>query len=139
MADSLRGRAWERLARPPKYEVRTEERHRPKNVKEAKVIEREFKNIRLRSEEVAEFLYSPTFCQKTYRMVVVRKNLSVENPGMLTLMLENMGGKPITSIEVQFTGYYRYPASLNITGKTGSDMLELAKKVDVIERAFSMR
>jgi succinate dehydrogenase/fumarate reductase cytochrome b subunit len=68
----------------------------------------------------------------------VPRNLSVENPGMLTLMLENMGGKPITSIEVQFTGYYRYPATLNVTGETGGDMLELAKKVDVIERAFSM-
>jgi hypothetical protein len=71
----------------------------------------------------------------TYR---VPANLSVENPGMLTLMLENMGGNPITSIEVQFTGYYRYPASLNVTGEAGGDMLELAKRVDVIDRAFTM-
>jgi hypothetical protein len=77
-ADSLPGGAWKRLARPPRYEVRTEERHRPKNVKEARVIEREFKNIRLCSEDVAEFPYSPTLCRKMYRMVVVRKNLSVE-------------------------------------------------------------
>jgi hypothetical protein len=42
------------------------------------VVEREFKNIRLRSEDVAEFDYSPTFCTKTYRVVVVRKNLSIE-------------------------------------------------------------
>jgi hypothetical protein len=27
---------------------------------------------------VAEFKYSPTFCEKTYRIVVIRKNLSVE-------------------------------------------------------------
>ena len=39
---------------------------------------REFENQRLRSEEVAEFNYRPTACTKTYRMVVVRKNISVE-------------------------------------------------------------
>ena len=78
LADSLPRRAWERLARPAKYEIQTEERRRPENVKDVKVIEREFKNLRLRSEDVAEFAYSPTLCKKTYRVVVVRKNLSVE-------------------------------------------------------------
>jgi hypothetical protein len=77
-AGSLPRRAWERLQRPAKYEIHSAERWRPDNVKEAKVVEREFKNIRLRSEDVAEFDYSPTFCAKTYRIVVVRKNLSVE-------------------------------------------------------------
>jgi len=78
LAEGLSRRAWRRLHRPPKYEVRTQERARPDNVKEAVVIEREFENIRLRSEDVAELRYSPTCCHKTYRMVVVRKNLSVE-------------------------------------------------------------
>jgi hypothetical protein len=32
----------------------------------------------LRSEEVAEFAYRPAACKDTYRMVVVRKNISVE-------------------------------------------------------------
>lgn len=77
-ADALPSTAWKRLARPEKYEVHTEERSRPDNVKEARVIEREFKNIRLRSEDVAQFTYSPTSCKKTYRIVVLRKNLSVE-------------------------------------------------------------
>jgi len=77
-ADSLGKRAWKRLKRPAKYEVQTEERCRPENVKEAKVVEREFKNIRLVSEDVAEFAYSPTWCKKTFRVVVLRKNLSVE-------------------------------------------------------------
>lgn len=47
------------------------------NVKEAKVVEREFQNIRLDSEQVAEFPYSPTHCRKKYRVVVLRKNLSM--------------------------------------------------------------
>lgn len=77
-ADSLSRRAWKRLERSAKYAIHSEARHRPHNFKEEKVVEREFQNIRLRSEDVAEFDYSPTFCKKTYRIVVVRKNLSVE-------------------------------------------------------------
>ena len=77
-ADALSKRAWKPLERKAKYEIRTEPRRRPDNVKEAVVIAREFDNIRLLSEDVAEFDYSPTACKKTYRMVVVRKNLSIE-------------------------------------------------------------
>jgi hypothetical protein len=34
--------------------------------------------VHLQSEQVAEFDYRPTKCHKTYRIVVLRKNLSVE-------------------------------------------------------------
>jgi len=78
LAESLSKRAWKRLHRKPKYEVKTEPRQRPDNVKEAIVRERGFQNIRTESEHVAEFSYSPTACKKTYRVVVLRKNLSVE-------------------------------------------------------------
>ena len=47
-------------------------------MKEQIVVKREFKNVVLNSEDVAEFDYRPTACEKTYRMIVVRKNLSVE-------------------------------------------------------------
>ena len=77
-AEHLPSRAWRPLERPPRYEVQTEPRLRPKNIKEAIVVAREFDNIRLGSEDVAEFNYRPTACHKEYRMVVVRKNLSVE-------------------------------------------------------------
>jgi hypothetical protein len=78
LADKLPKGAWTRLQRPPRYTVKTEERDRPVNVKEQVVKEREFKNICLESEDVAEFDYRPRSCKKTYRMVVVRKNLSIE-------------------------------------------------------------
>lgn len=54
------------------------QRARQPRVKEQFVRDREFENIRLRSEDIAEFDYSPSRCRKTYRMVVLRKNLSVE-------------------------------------------------------------
>jgi len=76
-ADELGKRAWWRLKRRPKYEVQTEPRKCPENVKEQIVREREFEDIRTRSEDVAEFPYRPVACRKIYRMVVVRKNLTI--------------------------------------------------------------
>ena len=78
MASQLPESAWKKLVREPKYEVQTEPRTRPENVKERIVREREFENIRLQSEDVAEVGYQPTRCRKIYRLVVVRKNLTVE-------------------------------------------------------------
>jgi hypothetical protein len=77
-ADALPACAWRPLQRPARYVVQTRPRQRPDNVKEAVVVARQFENQRLRSEEVAEFNYQPTACRKTYRMVVVKKNISVE-------------------------------------------------------------
>jgi hypothetical protein len=77
-ADRLAARGWKRLVRAARYQVRTDPRRRPENIKEQVVREREFDNIRLRSEDVAEFAYTPTACRREYRVVVVRKNLSVE-------------------------------------------------------------
>jgi hypothetical protein len=78
IANDLPETAWKPLIRRKKYTVRTKERARPENVKERIVKEREFKNIRLISESVAEFDYRPGRCSKAYRVVVVRKNLSIE-------------------------------------------------------------
>jgi hypothetical protein len=78
IADSLGKRAWKRLIRPPKYEVATTPRERPLNVKDRIVRRRNFDILRLNSEHVAEFSYSPTRCKNTYRVVVVRKNISCE-------------------------------------------------------------
>lgn len=77
IADSLEARNWKRLERPAKYEVATPERSRPENVKEQIVRERGFKNILLKGEDVAEFQYRPTACKQDYRIVALRKNLTV--------------------------------------------------------------
>lgn len=77
-ADALPPQAWTRLVRRPAYAVHTEPRQRPANVKAAIIGERAFKNLRLTAEAVAEFAYQPVACAQRYRMVVVRKNISVE-------------------------------------------------------------
>jgi hypothetical protein len=78
LAENLPQSRWKRLKRRPRYEVQTEPRRRPEKVKEQVVKDREFENIRLMSEDVAAFSYRPHACTKTYRVVAVRKNLSVE-------------------------------------------------------------
>lgn len=83
LADELPQMSWKKLERPPRYEVKTKPRDRPKNVKEQIVRERQFKNIVLQSEDVAEMPYRPVACDKTYRLIVVRKNLAVEKGEIL--------------------------------------------------------
>jgi hypothetical protein len=78
MAEELPEKSWRRLHRPARYRVRTQPRQRPDNVKDRIVKEREFETLRLQSEDVAEFAYRPIACDKSYRMVVVRKNISRE-------------------------------------------------------------
>jgi hypothetical protein len=78
IAEDLPERAWRKLQRPARYTVKTQPRQRPERVKEQIVVARQFDNQRLQSEEVAEFNYRPWACRQTYRMVVVRKNISVE-------------------------------------------------------------
>jgi hypothetical protein len=78
LANALPAERWSELRRPVKHRVRTGPRQRPVRVKEQIVREREFENIRLRSEDVAFFPYQPRACKQAYRIVVVRKNLTVE-------------------------------------------------------------
>jgi hypothetical protein len=77
-ADALAQGAWQTLVRPPTYAVATEPRGPRPNVKDAVIVARAFKNLKLLGEAVADFPYRPAACTKTYRMVVVRKTIAVE-------------------------------------------------------------
>ncbi len=76
-AEELPPSAWDALSRKRKYEVKTSTRAKPQRVKEEVIRKRKFVNIKLVSEHVAEFEYTPTACMKPYRVVVVRKQLKV--------------------------------------------------------------
>ena len=78
MAEGIEPRRWKPLKRRIKRAIAGDPRRRPENVKERIVVEREYENIKLVSEHVAEFPYRPTACKRPYRVVVLRKNLSVE-------------------------------------------------------------
>jgi len=83
-AGALPEEAWEEKKRNPKYTVKTRERDKPENVKERIVKERGYKNICLEREHVAEFDYRPGKCKNRYRVVTLRKTLSVKE-GQLKL------------------------------------------------------
>jgi hypothetical protein len=78
LAENLPETAWKKLQRPAKYSVRTEPRGRKRNIKRAIIRRRKFLHLELKSEQVAEFLYQPSACERQYRMIVIRKNISQE-------------------------------------------------------------
>jgi len=77
IAENLPTNAWRELRRPPKYHVHTAPRQRPANVKQQVVERRQFEDIRLAKEHVAEFIYRPAMCDRSYRVIVVWKDLEV--------------------------------------------------------------
>lgn len=78
IAQALAPSAWQRLERLPEYELLTEPRQKAFRYKEQIVIEKGFKNQVLVGEDIAEIEYQPVKCQQKYRVVIVRKNLSVQ-------------------------------------------------------------
>ena len=58
--------------------IATSPRSRPENVKDRIVRERGFKVIRTQGEDIVEFTYQPVKCKRDYRVVALRKNLSIE-------------------------------------------------------------
>ena len=79
-AEALEEACWQRLQRRSKEETLSEqrrdrERFQPRE-KERIVAERAFENVQLNYEDVAEFEYQPRACQRSYRVVALRKNLS---------------------------------------------------------------
>ena len=78
LAEALPASAWKRLERLPKYEILTEPRQKAFRYKEQIVVEKEFKNQVLVGEDIAEIEYQPVKCGRKYRLVIVRKNISVQ-------------------------------------------------------------
>jgi Transposase DDE domain group 1 len=78
IAENLPESAWQKLSRPPPYQRAGPRRARPDKVKRKIIRRRDFLHKELQSEQVAEFDYRPLACKKSYRMIVVRKNITQE-------------------------------------------------------------
>jgi hypothetical protein len=83
LAQALPERAWEVLPRPARYQVKTQARQQPANVKEEVVQRRGYRNLRLVGEHVSELYYRPHACQEEYLVVVLRKTLVWEQHGQV--------------------------------------------------------
>jgi hypothetical protein len=84
IAVGLPERVWQELPRPPRHEVatRSRTRTRPANAKQEVVVKKGYTDIRLVSEQVAEFNYRPGACRQDYLVVVLRKHLIIEKKGV---------------------------------------------------------
>jgi hypothetical protein len=78
IAEGLAAGEYSELERPARYTIKTAPRQARERHKDRVVSEREFKTLKLVGEEVAEFEYRPVACEKAYRVVVLRKKLTVE-------------------------------------------------------------
>jgi hypothetical protein len=78
LAEALSEQSWRPLERLAKYEILTEPRRRPERVKEAIVLQKGYLNEKLVAESVSDMTYQPALCQRKYRLVILRKNISVQ-------------------------------------------------------------
>jgi hypothetical protein len=78
LAEALPEAEWRRLERKPKYATRTEQtRERSQSDEKGRIVrERGYLNLALKHEDVAEISYQPHHCERAYRLVAVRKNIS---------------------------------------------------------------
>ena len=77
-ASSTDDELYHELARRAERAIKTKPRTRPRSVKDDVVRARGFKVLRTAGEDVCEFTYRPGACRADYRVVALRKNLSVE-------------------------------------------------------------
>ncbi len=77
-ADGADDAMYHELVRRAEEQIATTTRTRPRNVKDDVVRERNYKVLRQKGEDVVEFSYRPTKCTRDYRVVALRKNISVE-------------------------------------------------------------
>ena len=78
LAEALEKQVWKPFERLPKYEILTEPRPKAFRYKEQVVVEREFKNKKLVGEDLAEIEYQPNKCRRKYRVIILRKNITVQ-------------------------------------------------------------
>jgi hypothetical protein len=86
IAAGLKSSCWRKLKRLKKEPMSGQRRRRPKNVKKEIVVQKGYRNtclpmhrqVTLQREDVAEFPYQPTKCKRSYRVIVLRKSISVE-------------------------------------------------------------
>jgi hypothetical protein len=78
LADAVESTVWRPFERERRYEILTEPRPKAYRYKEQVVVERQFENRKLVGEALAEIEYRPHKCQQSYRVIILRKNISVK-------------------------------------------------------------
>jgi hypothetical protein len=77
-AQSTDDETYHELVTRAERQIATTARTRPRDVKDDIVRERNYKVLRQTAEDVIEFSYRPGKCKRDYRVIALRKNISVE-------------------------------------------------------------
>jgi hypothetical protein len=77
-AEGAPGQLYQELATRAERAIKTSPRAKPANVKDAVVRARGYKALRQKAEDVVEFSYRPGNCGRDYRVVALRKDISVD-------------------------------------------------------------
>jgi hypothetical protein len=78
LAEALPEEAWKPLERLPRYEIISGPRRKPERIKESLVRFKGYENKVLVGEDIAQLDYQPHKCSRPYRLIIVRKNISVQ-------------------------------------------------------------
>src|SRR3954469_9282273 len=78
LAEGLPTSDWVELQRPSPSPARGQPRRRPERVKDRIVRDRGFRTLTRLREDVAEVGYRPTACRESYRLIIVRQTIAVE-------------------------------------------------------------
>ena len=81
IAESLENDDWKPLRRRYSEEPKTARRSKRPNYKQHVIEENEYLEKRLIGEWITEFDYQPSACDRTYRMVAVRKRIETARAG----------------------------------------------------------
>ena len=85
LSEALPEQAWKPLERLARYEIATAARRKPERVKESIVRFKGYKNKVLVGEDIAEIDYQPLKCSRSYRLIIVRKNISAKGRPVLSM------------------------------------------------------
>jgi len=77
-ADTVDEEMYHELVKRADRQIATRPRTRPVNVKDQIVRERNYKVLRQKAEDIVCFSYRPAKCTRDYRVIALRKNISVE-------------------------------------------------------------
>jgi hypothetical protein len=108
-AEALDETCWRPLRRRQPRKIKSQPRRRPKNYRQEVVRQREYRNLRLDTEHVAEIEYTPSKCSGRYRLVCLRKTIAVEEGQALLFgqrrylfYITNISRRTLGSAEVVF-------------------------------------
>jgi hypothetical protein len=121
LAEALPKEAWQPLERLPRYEIETEPRRKAQRIKEAIVQFKGYRNKKLVGESVTQFDYQPLKCERSYRLVVVRKTSASSKGNGRSLRKLSTSSTSLTTANIALSRWWRWPTNVAIRKTSSSN------------------